>query len=284
MNKQKQSEAVKALLPGRNINYRYIPGEGIPALFIHGVGSSLDTWGNIPLLLEDAGVGSICLDLPGHGASSAGPGDYSLGAMASTARDLADHLGVAKMHLVGHSLGGGVAMQFAYQYPERVETLTLISSGGLGPDTNFALKAAALPGSGAIIKMAVNPVTVKGAKWSDRTLRRFGLKPLDEETLIVLDWLATPERRDAFLATLRSVVGPKGQSVSALDKLHLLSARKVLLIWGDSDPVIPHQHGVSANEILSDSLLVLIPGAGHEPHRDDPETVADLLIELFKDK
>ena len=117
---------------GRELAYREITGTGIPIMLIHGIGSSSITWGDIPDRLAATGAHVIVVDLPGHGQSSKQPGDYSLGALASALRDLIDHLGIARVHLVGHSLGGGVALQFSYQFPERVRSIVLVASGGLG--------------------------------------------------------------------------------------------------------------------------------------------------------
>ena len=116
---------------GRELAYREITGTGIPIMLIHGIGSSSITWGDIPDRLAATGAHVIVVDLPGHGQSSKQPGDYSLGALASALRDLIDHLGIARVHLVGHSLGGGVALQFSYQFPERVRSIVLVASGGL---------------------------------------------------------------------------------------------------------------------------------------------------------
>ena len=268
-------------LNGRVLAYRELPGTGTPVLLIHGIGSSGDTWGDIPERLSAHGVAVVSVDLPGHGESSRGPGDYSLGSTASILRDLLDHLGIERVHLVGHSLGGGVSMQFAYQFPERVDTMTLVSSGGLGEETFTGLRAASLPGSEVALKWAINARTLKGASWVGDKLGRIGLHPhaLSPRALETVSWLGEDDRRAAFLATLRSVVSPRGQSVSALDKLHLMSGRRILIIWGDRDPMIPMKHGENAHALLPGSRFVVFPGAAHEPHVHDPDRFADLVLE-----
>ena len=268
-------------LNGRVLAYRELPGTGTPVLLIHGIGSSGDTWGDIPDRLSARGVAVVSVDLPGHGESSRGPGDYSLGSTASILRDLLDHLGIERVHLVGHSLGGGVSMQFAYQFPERVDTMTLVSSGGLGEETFTGLRAASLPGSELALKWAINARTLKGASWVGDKLGRIGLHPhaLSPRALETVSWLGEDDRRAAFLATLRSVVSPRGQSVSALDKLHLMSGRRILIIWGDRDPMIPMKHGENAHALLPGSRFVVFPGAAHEPHVHDPDRFADLVLE-----
>lgn len=268
-------------LNGRDLAYRELPGAGTPVLLIHGIGSSSDTWGELPERLSAQGIAVLAVDLPGHGDSSKGPGDYSLGSLASTLRDLLDDRGVERAHLVGHSLGGGVSMQFTYQFPDRVASMVLESSGGLGEEAFTGLRAAALPGSELAIKWAINQRTLAGASWLGDKLSRVGVTPhaLSPRALETVSWLGEEDRRAAFLATLRSVVSPRGQRVSALDKLHLMEGSRVLIVWGDRDPMIPMGHGQAAHQLLSGSRFVVFPGAGHEPHMHDPERFAALIAE-----
>jgi len=266
-------------LHGRDLAYRDLPGIGDAVLLIHGIGSSSQTWLDIPERLAAHGLRVVAVDLPGHGESSCDRGDYSLGSLASSLRDLLDHLGIDRVHLVGHSLGGGVSMQFNYQFPDRVASMVLESSGGLGEETFSGLRAASLPGSEFVIGWAINERTLKGASWVGNQLGRVGITPhaLSPRALETVSWLGEPDRRTAFLATLRSVVGPKGQNVSALDKLHLMEGQRILIIWGDKDPMIPLKHGENAHALLQGSRFVVFPGAAHEPHVHDPERFAELV-------
>src|SRR5690349_21770482 len=121
-------------------------GSGPLLVLLHGITGSSKTWEHlIPRLSQHYRV--VAPDLIGHGESAKPPGDYSLGAYANLVRDLLEALGEQRGTIVGHSLGGGVAMQFAYQYPERCERLVLVSSGGLGREVHPILRAAALPGA-----------------------------------------------------------------------------------------------------------------------------------------
>ena len=269
------------LLHGREVAYLDVPGQGTPVVLIHGIGSSADTWGEIPQRLSDQGIRVIALDLPGHGESARGRGDYSLGSFACTIRDLLDDLGIDRAHLVGHSLGGGVSMQFAYQFPDRVASLVLESSGGLGVEAFAGLRAASLPGSEFVIRWAINQRTLRGASWLGERLSRVGFRPhaLSPRALETVSWLSEDDRRAAFLATLRSVVSPSGQSVSALDKLHLLGDSPVLIVWGDRDPMIPMAHGENAHAMLAGSRFVVFPGAAHEPHLHDPDRFVELIAD-----
>lgn len=274
-----------AVLHGRTVAYvdRAYSGPpgptGAPVLLVHGIGSSADTWGPVPELMASARR-VLAVDLPGHGRSDTGNGDYSLGAMASTLRDLLDSLQVDRVHLVGHSLGGGISLQFAYQFPERVASLTLESSGGLGTEVFAGLRAASLPGAEIVLRMLAGRRVRAVATWlgelSDLAHRR--PHAVSERALETVSAWSDPGRRAAFLATLRSVVGPDGQRVSALERLSLVDPSRVLLIWGDRDPMIPVDHGVQAHALLPGSQLVIFPGSHHEPHLDDPARFADLVV------
>ena len=117
---------------GRSVSYLKA-GEGPLVLLVHGMAGTARNWDAViePLALHNT---VIAPDFPGHGESEPGGGDYSLGSLASGLRDLMIALGHDRATLVGHSLGGGVALQFTYQFPEMVERLVLVSSGGLGPE------------------------------------------------------------------------------------------------------------------------------------------------------
>src|SRR3954469_22677090 len=130
-------------LHGHRVAYR-MAGSGPVLLLIHGMAGTNAVWGEFfPELTADHTV--IAPDLPGHGASGAPAGDYSLGAMAASLRDLLLALGHERATVAGHSLGGGIVMQFSYLFPEQTERLVLVSSGGLGRSVNPVLRAAALP-------------------------------------------------------------------------------------------------------------------------------------------
>jgi pimeloyl-ACP methyl ester carboxylesterase len=269
-----------ALLHGHTMSYVEHAGSGIPLVLVHGVGSSLQTWDEIPDRLAATGRHVIAVDLLGHGLSGFGNGDFSLGANANAIRDLLDHLALDRVHLVGHSLGGGVALQFSYQYPDRVDSLTLVASGGLGSDASTGLRAASLPGSELAIRLLTTDRVLAAGDWASRLLDRVGLRTeaLSSRSVDRLRALQDDRRKAAFLATLRSVVGPEGQRVSGIDRLGTLDPRRVLIVWGDRDTMIPWQHGLSAHERLRGSRFLLLPWAGHHPHNHDPVAFADAVL------
>ncbi len=265
------------LLHGRRVAYRQVGSGGPLTVLIHGVGSSSATWDSVIDRLASHHV--VALDLPGHGASEKGRGDYSLGALASIVRDLLDHLGHESATIVGHSLGGGVALQFAYQFPQRCHGLVLVASGGLGPEASVPLRAATLPGAEVVLPLLTHPRFLTAYEGVGGLLGRLGMHPeaFSGEALKTLHELADPQSRAAFLMTLRGVVDGTGQRVSAVDKLPTAAHLPVLLVWGDRDRVIPMVHGQHAAELLPDGRLVVFPGAGHEPHRHDPVRFVELV-------
>ncbi|HEY0390362.1 MAG TPA: alpha/beta fold hydrolase [Solirubrobacterales bacterium] len=245
-------------------------GDGPPLLLIHGMAGSSENWrGVLEPLAQRHTV--IAPDLPGHGVSAGGPGDYSLGSLATGLRDLLLSLGHERATLVGHSLGGGVAMQFSYQFPEMVERLVLVSSGGLGPEVSPVLRAAALPGADLFISATASLGQRVGGTIG-RGLGAIGMQPGPDVAEVARGYasLAEPRRRKAFLATLRSVVGTEGQRVSASDRLYLAESIPVLIVWGARDPIIPVRHGEDAHRTLPGSQLEIFEGAGHLPQLEQP--------------
>jgi pimeloyl-ACP methyl ester carboxylesterase len=261
-----------ATVHGRSVSYLQA-GSGDLLLLIHGMAGTAENWRSV---IEPLAVGNavIAPDFPGHGFSAPGGGDYSLGSLASGLRDLMLTLGHERATLVGHSLGGGVAMQFVYQFPELVERLVLISSGGLGPDVSPILRAAALPGADIFIS-ATAGVGQRAGSLLGKGLGAFGLRPSADVAEVARGYasLSDRERRRAFLATLRAVVGTDGQRVAALDRLYLAEALPLLILWGENDPIIPVAHGEAAHQVLPNSRLEILAGVGHLPQIESPGRV-----------
>ena len=274
---------VKSLtLHGRAVTYAHA-GEGPVLLLIHGMAGDFQNWQAViePLARHHT---VLAPDLPGHGGSAPGGGDYSLGALASGLRDLLAALGHDRATLVGHSLGGGIAMQFSYQFPEMIERLVLVSSGGLGPEVSLVLRAAALPGADRFIARTAGGVGAVGSAIG-RGLSLVGLRPNADLAEVGRGYvsLADSDRRAAFLATLRSVVGTGGQRVHAGDRLYLAEGLPVLIIWGARDPIIPVHHGEGAHEAIPGSRLEIFDGVGHLPQIEAPARFVAVLEEFLAD-
>jgi pimeloyl-ACP methyl ester carboxylesterase len=256
-------------------------GRGPALVFLHGMLGSRRSWAG---LVDDLAADHLVLapDLFGHGDSAKPVGDYSLGAFAGTLRDLLDTLDLGQVILIGHSLGGGIAMQFAYLFPDRVQALVLVSSGGLGRELGLVLRAAALPGAGLVLP-AITPKWIRrGGEALSRQLDRIGIgaSPDLAEGCRGYLTLTDPETRRAFLATIRAVVDTRGQTVTAQNKLYLMRDLPTLLIWGAHDQLIPVSHAHAAHRDIPGSRLEVFPDAGHFPHLSDPVRFATVLREF----
>ncbi|MCX4834803.1 alpha/beta hydrolase [Streptomyces sp. NBC_00006] len=259
-----------------------IAGEGPAVLLIHGVGASSAHWEDCFAALARRHT-VIAPDLLGHGDSAKPRADYSVAAYANGLRDLLGVLGVERVTLVGHSFGGGVAMQFAYQFPERVDRLVLISTGGVGRQVTPVLRAATLPGAG----LALGLLKVPGAQLSIAAFVRalqlldtgLGVDAVDLVNLV--DALPDQNSRNAFTRTLRAVVDWRGQVVTMLDRCYLAQGIPTLLVWGDRDSVLPVDHAHTAHLAMPGSRLEIFPGAGHFPHHADPARFVRLLQEFI---
>lgn len=268
-------------LHGHEVRYR-MGGEGPAVLLIHGMAGSSRTWKDVTDLLVREGHTVIAPDLLGHGLSAKPMGDYSLGAFASGLRDLLGVIDVERATIVGHSLGGGVAMQLAYQHPELVERLALVASGGLGREVSWMLRALTLPGAELLWPVLFPSFVRDRGNDVSRLLHERGLRaPHLAEMWRAYASLAGAENKGAFLRTLRSVVDPGGQTVSARDRLYLASSIPTLIVWGDQDPIIPIEHGRAAHETIEGSRFEVLEGCGHFPHVEDPRRFTDVLEEFI---
>jgi pimeloyl-ACP methyl ester carboxylesterase len=276
-------EAHELELHGHRVSYR-TAGSGPALLLLHGIATSSTTWERVaPPLSEHFTL--IAPDLMGHGESATPRGDYSLGAHASGVRDIVTALGHERVTVLGHSLGGGIAMQFAYQFPERVERLVLVASGGLGREVHLLLRAAALPGADYVLPALTSRRVLELGRELGGLLGRVGLRPSSDLEVLArgFEALDNAGSRQAFLHTVRAVIEPGGQRVSAHDRLGLAALLPTLIVWGERDSIIPVAHGVAAHEAMPGSRLVRFEGAGHMPHDDDPYRFARLLIEFCEE-
>ena len=268
-------------LHGERVAYRD-EGSGEVLLLIHGMAGSSDAWRDlIPRLAKNYRV--VAPDLLGHGQSVKPRGDYSLGAFAVSLRDLLDELGIAQATIVGHSLGGGVAMQFLYQHPDYCERLILISSGGLGSDVGFILRLLSAPGAEFVLPViAPSPVLKVGNKIGSWFTASGMRNPRASEIWRAYSSFSDRPTRDAFLRTLRSVVDYRGQAVSALNRLHVRSELPTLAIWGEDDQIIPVEHGHAAMAARPGGRLEVLPGVGHFAHVEAPNEVAEIIDDFMR--
>ena len=270
------------VLHGHRVSYR-TAGEGDSVvLLIHGIVGSAKQWDPVARFLAERYT-VIAPDLLGHGESAKPRGDYSLGAYAASVRDLMVALRHRRATIVGHSLGGGVAMQFAYEYPPFAERLILVSSGGLGREVHLLLRAATLPGSEVVLPVIAHQRLHGFASVLGQVLERLGLSASPDFSEMIRGYgsLADAGARMAFVHTLRAVLDITGQRVSATDRLYLGELMPSMVMWGDHDPLIPVTHAQIAHEGLPGNRLEIFQGAGHFPQLYDPvrfaQTVADFI-------
>jgi pimeloyl-ACP methyl ester carboxylesterase len=264
-------------LHGHEVIYR-TAGSGPPVVIVHGMVNSSKHWRDVALKLAENHT-VIVPDLIGHGDSAAVRGDYSIGAHAAVIRDLLSAIEVESATFVGHSLGGGIAMQFFYQFPNKVERLALISSGGLGQEVSPMLRGAALPGAAGIVWAASHRSVLGLLDGLSFVLRKAGLRKAVYLKAITraLRPLQVPGARRAFLESLRSVIDRHGQKVSAIDRLYLLGPVETLIVWGERDRTIPIEHGQAAHELIPHSRFETLPRAAHFPNLEDPAGLAEVL-------
>jgi pimeloyl-ACP methyl ester carboxylesterase len=268
-------------LHGHCVAYRSA-GNGPVIVLVHGITSTSETWDRVmPALAKRFTV--VAPDLLGHGGSAKPRGDYSLGAYASGVRDLVIALGHERATFVGHSLGGGVAMQLAYQFPERCERLVLIDSGGLGQEVNLLLRSATLPGAEFVLPLLASERVLSAGRGVGRLFGRLGLRVHTDIAEMARGHasLGESEARAAFVHTLRTIVDPAGQRVNANDRLYLAEEVPFLIIWGERDRIIPVAHAHTAHERVPSSRLEIFEEAGHFPHVDEPQRFIEVLTEFI---
>ncbi|MDZ5088168.1 MULTISPECIES: alpha/beta fold hydrolase [Mycobacteriaceae] len=262
-----------------------VAGSGPAILLIHGIGDNSTTWSTVQTKLAQRFT-VIAPDLLGHGRSDKPRADYSVAAYANGMRDLLSVLDVDSVTVVGHSLGGGVAMQFAYQFPQLVNRLILVGAGGVTKDVNLALRVAAMPmGSEALALLRlplVLPALQAVGRCSGALLGSTRAGRDIHEALRILSDLPEPTASSAFARTLRAVVDWRGQVVTMLDRCYLTQSVPVQLIWGSHDSVIPVSHAEMAHAAMPGSQLEIFQGSGHFPFHDDPDRFVE-VVEQFID-
>jgi len=262
-----------------------IAGSGPVILMLHGVGDNSTTWGTVHAKLAQRFT-VIAPDLLGHGESDKPRADYTLAAFANGVRDLLIALGVDRVTLVGHSLGGGIAMQFAYQYPQFVERVVLVSAGGVTKDVSLALRLAAMPMGAEALSVLRVPGGVPALELVGRAVgnvvgsTKFGRDVPSMPRLI--GGLRKPGAVAAFARALRAVVDTRGQFVTMLDRTYLMHDLPVQIIWGADDLIIPVSHARLAHEEIAGSRLEIFEKSGHMPHRDHPNRFV-AIVEQFID-
>ena len=261
-------------------------GSGPVLLLLHGLACDHTTWA--PVIDELAQRYTVIApDLLGHGRSDKPRADYTLGGYANGMRDLLTVLGIDEVTVVGHSFGGGIAMQFAYQFPERTQRVMLVATGGLGPEVTPLIRLIQVPGW----FRAVGALTLPGIRHAEtfalRAAARYGgigplrkvTRDLDEVAEIVESWT---DRRTRFAIRhlVRAVIDWRGQIVTMTDRAYLSEAMPMAVVWGEDDLVLPAHHAGNAAALAPDVRVDVLAGAGHFPHTTHPEEFVRILDEF----
>lgn len=259
-----------------------LAGDGPPLLLLHGIGSNRQTWRPVLQALGRRFT-VVAPDLLGHGDSAKPRADYSLGGFANGMRDLLGVLGMERATVVGHSFGGGVAMQFAYQFPERTERVVLEASGGLGREVTPVLRALTLPGSGRVLAALDTVPRRLPIKVVNALAHWLPAGPLTSdlaEVGTILEGLHGYAARTAFLHVLSHVIDWRGQLVTMRDRAYLAEGMPVLVVWGEGDTVLPVAHASAAVEAMPAARLLTMPGVGHFPHAERPAEFSAAVIDF----
>lgn len=258
-------------------------GEGPALLLLHGLGCDHTTW--LPVIHDLAKHFTVIApDLLGHGASAKPRADYSVGGYANGMRDLLTVLNIDKVTVVGHSFGGGIAMQFVYQFPERTERMILVAPGGLGPEVSPLIRAVTLPGFHQLMGLATLPGVRHVGKAGLRALSRSQLtaaRDLDEVAEIY-ESFKDPRARAAIRHVVRAVVDMRGQIVTMVDRAYLTQAMPMLVVWGADDAVIPAKHAENVAHIAPGVMVELMPNSGHFPHKDHPDRFVKIVQDFIR--
>ncbi len=257
--------------------------QGPTLVLVHGIGGFVETFAYTVHVLA-AHYRVFALDLVGFGKSDKPAIDYSVPMLARFVRQFAEAVGIEQMHLIGHSMGGAVAMQVAMQFPQQVQSLVLVSSAGLGKQAALALRIATLPWLGEyLLRPGRRESTIAG-------LQSIFLDPqkVTEEMIDISHELAhQPGALASFLATLRSmgtILGGKPSFLNpirqALGTIHV----PVLVIWGRQDPTIPVRYAQMAMTGFRDVRLHLFEQCGHLPQLEYPEQFNRLVGEFLTGK
>jgi pimeloyl-ACP methyl ester carboxylesterase len=258
-------------------------GEGPALLLLHGLGCDHTTWS--PVIHDLAKHFTVIApDLLGHGVSAKPRADYSVGGYANGMRDLLTVLNIDKVTVVGHSFGGGIAMQFAYQFPERTERMILVAPGGLGPEVSPLIRSVTLPGFQQVMGVATLPGIRHVGKAGLRALSRSKITAARDlaEVAEIYESFKDPRARAAICHVVRAVVDVRGQIVTMVDRAYLTQAMPMLVIWGTDDVVIPSKHAENAARIAPGAVVEVLPNSGHFPHKDHPDRFVRIVQTFVK--
>lgn len=264
---------------GINTRYWALGEQGSSVILLHGIGASVEDWLlNVHVLAERHRV--YALDMVGFGRSDKPSAPYTVSYMAQFVKDFMDCLGIDRAHLVGHSMGGGVALQFVIRFPEKVQKLVLAASAGLGKKLYLPFRVCTLPRIG-------ERLTRPSRKGTAQLIEDAVYDPAlvtDEWVELGYEMAALPGAQDAVLSALRSSCNLRGmrRDVIAPVVANLASiSAPTLIIWGKQDRILPVIQAYVAEEGIPNSRLHILDRCGHIPQLECAEAFNDLVTEFL---
>lgn len=266
-----------------NLSARYwVEGHGEPpVILIHGLGASAEIWMHNIFSFAQR-YRTYVPDLVGFGLTEKPDVTYTSSNFTDFMRSFLDAVGVNRAHLVGMSLGGGIALSFSLRYPERVRTLVLSGSAGLGRDISVLMRLAALPLAGEWLPLPRR----KGIEY---VLKRCVFNPeviTDDLVELYYRYLSLPGAQRVIFSVLRthcSLFGVRASVIEPILKaLHTIT-QPTLIIWGKQDRIFPFSHATTACEKIPHAKLHILDECGHIPNFEKPEEFNTLVLNFLGD-
>mgnify|MGYP006299848815 FL=1 len=282
MNQAHKPEDKFVTLDSVKTRYWEIGERGPRIVLIHGIGGFAENWRfNIENLAGHFKVYAV--DLVGFGKSGKPKAPYTYDYFARFIKEFIDVMEIDKAVLIGHSLGGGIAMRFALMFPGRVEKLVLVDSAGLGKEISKIFKLISLPGFGELVTRPDRTRTLKMYKnlVYDRSL-------LSEEMVdLGFSFSSSPGAQQAFLKTARGTVnifGFKRKAINPIRRnLHRIEV-PVLVLWGERDAIIPVRHAYIAKDGIPDAELEVFENCGHIPMIECPDEFNTAVVKFLRER
>ena len=266
-----------------NLNTRYwaLGDKGTPVILIHGLGASADIWMyNVEALARQHRV--YVPDLIGFGRSDKPGPSFSPFDYTSFLDDFMNLLKIERVSLMGQSLGGGIALHYALQFPQKMNKLVLVGSAGLGKEVIWTLRLMSLPLLGELFSYPSR----KGVEIFFKLAVRNRALVTKEFVELYYDIFSRPGFQKFFLMILRQIVDIRGAREEILDPImNNLNkiAQPVLIIWGEKDGVLPIKHGYLGKEKLPNAKLKIMEGCGHIPFFEKSDEFNELVLKFLSE-
>jgi pimeloyl-ACP methyl ester carboxylesterase len=254
---------------------------GDAVILIHGLGGCIENWMmNIDVLGERYRV--FACDLVGFGRSEKKKVPFTHEFVARFIAEFMKAVGVGRAHLIGNSLGGGIALQVALEYPALVDKLVLVNTGGFGREVTYLFKLTSIPILGDILSKPSRGNT-------RRTLKECVFDPeliTDEVVEMYAEMESLPGAHESLLFTLRTVINVRGVKEEIyrpiFDGAPGLAA-STLIVWGEEDRIIPVKHAYVAHERIPHSRLHIYKRCGHLPQFEEPQEFNQLVMAFLEE-